>query len=742
MRWNLRTVRFATLTAVALSSISAPALAGVVSGKVVMPEVCSPEVSPAVVVLEPRRSPPAASETKPSTPPLTDIALINQRGLQFVPRVQAIPLGQTLRFTNEDSETHNVHVFSPGNEFNQSMAPGQPRDFTPGKAGVIQLVCDVHSHMRGYVVVSASPWVRVCSAKGRFRIENVPDGEYTLTVWHEMGAPLIKKVKVVGDIDLGALTLSAPERVKLAPGETVAARKWAEVIDRISVLLATSLSSTVRPDGFKKARKLAEDAYWAEFEASDMETAVRLHLGFASASDLERKFRDVIAASRAISEGKQTSEQALDTTRLLMRTLVNAASELDRKGVTDGDHLQAEVATLLIASPPFHGDPKAQLNALKAGFDGVRNLADQNEPDEASAAMTSVYFDEFEPLERFIAVHKPGDVRPLELRFNEIRGEVGQGLKGEKLGSRLLALHNETTSTLNRSRSIPEGAFGPAFAASILTIVREGVEVILLLTMLLALVAKTGQARGRRAIAWGVGLAIAASAATAIGLNMMVASAQGRTREILEGGVMLAAAGVLFYVSYWLISQAESKRWMSFLKRQASKGSETGHKGFAALAATAFLAVYREGAETALMYQAMIGSQAGAKAGLTGLAAGLGVGLIMLAAIAYVIKTTSLRLPLRAFFQVTGGLLFAMAVVFAGNGVFELQSSGVLKSTPLAWLRGGLPAFGVYPNVQALSVQALLLAGAMLALVVILSGENAKTKRHVSAVKTGMKVGV
>ena len=49
---------------------------------------------------------------------------MNQRGLQFVPRVQAIELGQTVRFTNQDGETHNVHVVSPGFAFNQSMAPG------------------------------------------------------------------------------------------------------------------------------------------------------------------------------------------------------------------------------------------------------------------------------------------------------------------------------------------------------------------------------------------------------------------------------------------------------------------------------------------------------------------------------------------------------------------------------------------------------------------------------------------
>ena len=95
---------------------------------------------------------------------------------------------------------------------------------------------------------------------------------------------------------------------------------------------------------------------------------------------------------------------------------------------------------------------------------------------------------------------------------------------------------------------------------------------------------------------------------------------------------MLVAAGVLFYVSYWLISQAQAKRWTDFLKRQARRGLEWGGGG--TLAVTAFLAVYREGAETALMYQALLGSQGTTRAGLLGLAAGLVLGLAILAVVA------------------------------------------------------------------------------------------------------------
>jgi high-affinity iron transporter len=149
------------------------------------------------------------------------------------------------------------------------------------------------------------------------------------------------------------------------------------------------------------------------------------------------------------------------------------------------------------------------------------------------------------------------------------------------------------------------------------------------------------------------------------------------------------------------------------------------------LALTAFLAVYREGAETALMYQAMIGAQGHSPSGLMGLAVGLGVGLALLAVIALLLRATSVRLPLRSFFQVSGFVLFAMAVVFAGNGVYELQGSGILKITPLsafAWLGDGVPLLGLYPTVQTLSVQALLLAGAGLALVFVLTGEGASAQ--------------
>jgi high-affinity iron transporter len=648
------------LVACLLMPIAAVTRAGEVSGRVTMPDVCAPAVSPAVVMLVPvgdEGSTPVPDRRLPGAGGA--VALINQQGLQFTPRVQAIALGQTVRFTNADTEVHNVHI---ENDFNVSMAPGQPASFTPEQPGVYTVLCDVHSHMRGYVIVAATPWVQTCSRQGSFRFDDVPEGHYDLKVWHEMGAPLGREVVVAGSrpVDLGTIALTVPPALAGAGARTGTGpvRTWSEVVERISLLLASSLEAAGRSGGLKEARKLAEDAYWGEFEASDMETAVRIHLGFARAGDLEEQFRGLVVGVRAVAEGRQPAEYATELSRKLLLGLLGAAADLSRKGVIDQAHVftmaggdTGPPGNAAAASPVLDtAERRRAIAALRRGFERVEDLAGRGESDEAAAAMTTVYWTEFEPLERFLNARMPQEVRPLEARFSHIRGRVLSGVKGQALAASLATLQSEVESALDRTWEQPAGTFGPAFAASFITILREGVEVILVLAMLIALATRAGQGvsatevglearqRALRAITWGVTLAVVASLGTALGLNLLVVSAQGRTRELLEGLVMLLAAGVLFYVSYWLISQSESRRWLGFLQRQAQRGVELGGRG--TLALTAFLAVYREGAETALMYQALLGTQGQSRAGLLGLGTGLVVGLLVLVLLALIVRAS------------------------------------------------------------------------------------------------------
>ncbi len=712
------------------------ARSGDITGVVKMPDVCSPSISPAVVSLDSPAATPVAGSGR------AEVVLVNQKDLQFKPRVQVVPLGGVIRFGNQDAETHNVHVVSRGFTFNQSMQPGQTQEFTPDHAGVVRLTCDIHIHMRGFIVVSPTPWAAVCTREGKFRIRDVPDGRYTLRAWHEMGDPATTEVVVKGDA-VAPVSLSLTSN--LAPGgapSTLAqapVRPWADVLDRISVTLAASGDAAVRPGGLDRARKLADDAYWGEFEASDLETAVRKYLGFARAGVIERRFHAIRSAVAQVAETREPAGAFSDECHALLLDLIAVVQELNAKGIVDSSKVFASSADA--AGVPGLGestsdlDPAALVTALKRGFRRVRDQAERSGGDRAAAELTSVYMTEFEPIERYLMGRDPRAIRPFELRWNKLRGELTAGLSGDPLQERLKNLESDVERELGLIEARPTGGFGSAFAASLVTIVREGVEVILVVAMLLALVARAAQAgageagarsragrRGARAIWLGVAVAIVASLAAAAALNLMVASAQGRSREILEGLVMLVASGVLFYVSYWLVSHIEAKRWMDFLKAQAQRGLE--FSGRSTLALTAFLAVFREGAETSLMYQALIGSEGRTRDGALGLSAGFLAGLVILAGVAFLIRATSVRLPIRAFFTLSGLFLFGLSIVFAGDAVFALQNSGLIKTTAIAWLGSGLPWAGLYPNLQAASVQGLMLSGAIAAWLLIDKGSD------------------
>ena len=516
-----RVAMSACLAVVALSGISLCTMGSEtsdgaeVAGVVRMPEVCSPAVSPAVVFLRraERDRKPAVREAARAVeravrPRPTDVVLVNQRGLQFTPRVQAIALGQTVRFTNQDRETHNVHVVSPGFAFNQSMAPGQDQDFTPDHPGVMKLACDIHLHMRGFVVISPTRWVKVCDRDGRFRLDGVPDGRYILTVWHEMGDPLRTDITVAGGkrVELPALVLTGPAGPASAgarsPERVAPVRPWPEVVDRISTTLAASRDAATRPGELAKARRLAEDAYWGEFEASDLETAVRKYLGFARAGELERQFLAIRSAVREVAEKRQPPSVLADSCHRLLSDLVAVTNELNAKGVTDRSRIDAaggpagSVGDLDANATGPSAEPRALLQALRRGFRRVDREAGRNGPDDAASELTTVYMTEFEPLERYLLGRSPQEVRALEIQFNTLRGDLAAGLKGEELAARLDGLATEVETLIARLEARPAGTFGPAFFSSLVTILREGIEVILIVTMLLALVAKATAVSG------------------------------------------------------------------------------------------------------------------------------------------------------------------------------------------------------------------------------------------------------
>lgn len=130
--------------------------------------------------------------------------LMDQKGLLFQPHILAVQVGTTVEFQNSDAVQHNVFWSSiSGNKklgHNLGTWPkGQKRPFKFENPGVAAMLCNVHPEMSGYVVVSPTPYFAETDASGSYKIANIPDGQYTVTAWHEGYKNQSKPVSVAGE---------------------------------------------------------------------------------------------------------------------------------------------------------------------------------------------------------------------------------------------------------------------------------------------------------------------------------------------------------------------------------------------------------------------------------------------------------------------------------------------------------------------------------------------------------------
>src|SRR3982750_2247575 len=294
----------------------------------------------------------------------------------------------------------------------------------------------------------------------------------------------------------------------------------------------------------------------------------------------------------------------------------------------------------------------------------------------------------FEPIESPARAKNPGLVAARERIFADFKAAVRSN---DVRGAERLRDAIEAGLPGVEGLTQPAGSGWGAVWQAFLLIPRGGFEAILVVGAVVAFLIKTGHRERLRNIWWGVGYALLASAATAIVLKTLL-SAMPASREIIEGLTMLIAVGVLFSVSYWLISRVEAAKWQAFIREKVTDA--LNHGGGRALAIVAFLAVYREGAETALFYQALLNESASNV--VLPLLGGVLVGFVALAIIFTLFYRFGVKIPLRPFFGVTSVLLYYMAFVFIGKGIKELQEGGAMSASfihfpTVDWL-------GLYPT--------------------------------------------
>jgi high-affinity iron transporter len=334
-------------------------------------------------------------------------------------------------------------------------------------------------------------------------------------------------------------------------------------------------------------------------------------------------------------------------------------------------------------------------------------LYKQGNKEKAYQKAVDAYIDGYDLAEPALFAKDMTFGRNLETQFTEFRNAIKQGVSPDEIQKR----HDDMEAKLDQAEQILTRQDNVSdyytFINSALIILREGLEATLILAAILAMLKVMGAAHAVRYIHLGWILALIMGGLTWLA-TQTVLTLSGQHRESMEGFISLFAAVALFYVGYWLHTRSETKKWQAFI--QDTVKSSLSSKNIFGLMGISFFAVYREAFEVVLFYQALwLQNENSHHAVLWGFFAGLATLIVL----TLVILRLGLRVPLKYFFGVTGTLLYIVAFIFAGVGIKELQAAGWVPTTPVDFPLQ-VPILGIYPTVQTLTAQAIMLCAFVL----------------------------
>jgi high-affinity iron transporter len=313
----------------------------------------------------------------------------------------------------------------------------------------------------------------------------------------------------------------------------------------------------------------------------------------------------------------------------------------------------------------------------------------------------SAYLEGFELVENSLNNIDKALRLEVEKEMMGLRTAIANGVPADAIADKI----NHISGLLDKAdEELASGSLSAStsFISSLLILLREGLEAVLVLAAISAFIAKTGRRDALPYFHLGWILAIVMGGITWFAANYLL-TISGAGREMTEGVTAIIAAFMLLYIGYWLHTKSNAKAWQEFLQSQISNALDK--RTLWAMAGVSFLAVYRELFETILFYEALW-AQAGPE-GQSGVLGGIAVGAVLLALMTWAILKYSVRLPIGKFFASTAWLLLALAVIFTGNGIAALQEAGVINAHAVNFV--SLPLLGIYPTLQGLGAQLIFM---------------------------------
>ena len=364
------------------------------------------------------------------------------------------------------------------------------------------------------------------------------------------------------------------------------------------------------------------------------------------------------------------------------------------------------IASLAVFSSPSYAAEKkyeswnAIIDEMDIILNDAYNIYFMKDVEGAKARVNNAYFGFYEKhgVERAVMSYISGKRgTDTEYQFAKIKRLMTQNAPNKTVRAEIDVILKMLHEDANELDGKKESGWS-VFLASFIIIFREGLEAILVIAAISAYLVRSNNKPMLKVVYLSSLFAVFASILAAIALHTIV-GLSGANQEIMEGCAMLLATVMLFFISNWMLSKSESIAWKNYVEGKVQNAVSTGSSF--ALGFAAFLAVFREGAETIIFYQAML---ADANEHMDMVWYGLGVGMIVLAFVFVIIRFGTVKLPLKPFFIGTSALMYLMAIAFAGGGVKELQEADIIPVTSVDFVHP-VEILGIYPTVETLLPQ-------------------------------------
>ena len=496
--------------------------------------------------------------------------------------------------------------------------------------------------------------------------------------------------------------------------------EWKVAFTNLSADIDKAIAS-YESDKQDDAKSAIQDAKFTDYRNTQLEIAIRQHIenGKSIDADIQRKMGEAISGiTNGIS--KDDFKTKLDEIKKL------AYDAISKLPADTAKLAKVDMSDVEAASEEDSGaDYTKVVQNINDKIQAAITLYKNGDVKKAMGDIQDIYFDEFEGsgMENKVGAIDVNLKTAIEATFGNLVALMKSGVDEKTLQESASKMSSQLAAALEKTN----GSSSPwtLFIWALTIILREGFEALIIVAAVVAYLVKTGNAKAMGKVVYSsVGVAVILSFVMAWIMNVIFGEAAGQKRELMEGITMLVAVGLLFYVGFWLLSNAGAKKWNDYIKSHVSESISSGSS--TALWWTVFLAVFREGAETVLFYQALI-FDAKDSAGYSMIAAGFVIGLVVLLIVYFLFKIFAVKIPIKPFFIFTSAIIFYMSIVFVGKGVGELVEGKIFIPTIIKglsfpdWMRDWL---GLQPYYESLVPQIIMVLALVIGIVIMKSKQN------------------